>query len=108
MRQNLISMFNYANQPEKAKFSVLKSRGLDWAYQGKIDDVSENTTTKLRKEKSNVRNRLCVFALYIAAIINVKAAMTLILFSYFSCVIYLYYASSHPKPNRRSVTNPVS
>ena len=46
MRQNLISMFKYANQPEKAKFSVLKSHGLDWAYQGKIDDVSENTQQK--------------------------------------------------------------
>ena len=46
MRQNLISMFKYANQPEKAKFGVLKSPGLDWAYQGKIDDVSENTQQK--------------------------------------------------------------
>ena len=46
MRQNLISMFKYANQPEKAKFSFLKSHGLDWAYQGKIDDVSENTQQK--------------------------------------------------------------
>ena len=55
MRQNLISMFKYANQPEKAKFSVLKSHGLDWAYQGKIDDVSENTQQKTRNEKSNVK-----------------------------------------------------
>ena len=52
MRQNLISMFKYANQPEKAKFSVLKSHGLDWAYQGKFDDVSENTQQKYVMENS--------------------------------------------------------
>ena len=46
MRQNLISMFKYADQPEKAKFGVLESHGLDWAYQGKFDDVSENTQQK--------------------------------------------------------------
>ena len=46
MRQNLISMSKYTNQPEKAKFSVIKSHGRDWAYQGKTDDVSENTQQK--------------------------------------------------------------